>query len=323
MAPRKPERLSALDLTEGLQLAHAAAALHDLGVLAAMTAPVTAEEVAERYRLDACMLRGTLDYLAARTALVQKDGDRFVAAEGYDQSARFLLDVYALAYGANAVRLAELLRHPSRARNAAQSTSLARAFKPQVGALPAIIRQLGFHHVLDLGCGASGLLLALAQDDPEFTGWGVERDPAMCRVARKNLRAARVTDRITLFEGDATRPNILPLDVRREVQTVVASQLANALTPAATVAWLRRLRKAFPSRPLLLADYYGRLGTSDGRLHRETWLHDYAQVLSGQPVPPRDRDAWQSLYTAAGCRLVHVMEDPRTTLFVHVVVLGE
>ena len=321
MAPRKPERLSALDLTEGLQLAHAAAALHDLGVLSSMTSPVTAEEVAKQHRLDAGMLRGALDYLAARTDLVRKDGDRFVASEGYDQSARFLLDVYALAYGANAVRLAELLRHPSRARNAAENTSLARAFKPQVGALPAIIRQLGFHHVLDLGCGAAGLLLALAEDGPDFIGWGVERDPAMCRAARKNLRAARITDRITLFEGDATRPNTLPRDVRREVETVVASQLANALTPAAAVAWLRRLRKAFPARPLLLADYYGRLGTGDARLHRETWLHDYAQLISGQPVPPPDREAWQALYIAAGCRLVHVMEDPRTTLFVHVVVL--
>jgi len=327
LAPRKPERLSALDLAEALHLARAVATLHDLGVLTSLATPSTAGEMAKKHRLDAVMLRGMLDYIAARTDLVRKRSDRFAVTRNYDKSARFLLDVYALAYGRNATQLAGLLRHPSRAHDAVDRRRLTRAFdttgRPQARALPAIIRQLGFHHVLDLGCGTAALLIALANGDPAFAGWGVEIDPAMCRAARANLRAAGVADRVGLFEGDATRPCFLPAEVRSEVQAVVASQLANALTAAATVAWLRRLRRLFAGRPLLIADYYGRLGTSTARLHRETWLHDYAQLISGQPVPPPDRDAWHQLYAAAGCRLVHVMEDPRTTLFVHVVVLDK
>ena len=306
----RPERLSTLDLVESLQLAYAVSTLHDLDVFESM--PATAEALAKQHRLDATMLRGILEYLAARTDLVRKKGGRFAVTNEYDGGARFLLDVYALAYGANAARLGELMRHPARAHDAVDRKRLARAFdKPQVGALPAIVRQLGFDHVLDLGCGAGALLAALADADPAFVGWGVDRDPAMCRAARS--KGVRV------FQGDATRPGFLPSGVRKEVQAIVASQLANALPPREIVAWLRRLRKAFPGRPLLLADYYGRLGTA--RLDRETWLHDYAQLISGQPVPPPDRDAWNALYTAAGCRLVHVMEDPRTSLFVHLMTL--
>jgi hypothetical protein len=101
-------------------------------------------------------------------------------------------------------------------------------------------------------------------------------------------------------------------------------QLANELFGSGTnaaIAWLRRLRQAFPSRHLLIADYYGRLGTGSARLNRETWLHDYAQLISGQGVPPHDHQQWQEIYHSSGCRLMHVIEDVRTTLFLHVVVL--
>jgi hypothetical protein len=78
--PRKPERLSSLDLVEALQLAHAAPTLHDLGVLSSPAHPAIAEEVARQHRLDPRMLRGILDYLWARTNLARKKSGRFVAA---------------------------------------------------------------------------------------------------------------------------------------------------------------------------------------------------------------------------------------------------
>jgi SAM-dependent methyltransferase len=330
LAPREANLLSTLDLVEALQLAQAVAALHDLGVFSSLTQPSSADELAKKHKVDAAMLRGTLDYIAARTDLIRKAGGRFVATRNYSRGARFLLDLYALAYGSNAVRLAELLRKPSQARDAVDRKSFARAFEtapPQPGALPAIIRQLGFRRVLDLGCGAATLLIALAREVPELTGWGIELDPVMCKTARANVRAARLDDRIRIFEGDAMRPRTaLPREVRTEVDALVAAQLANELFGSGTRAasrWLRRLRQAFPSRPLLIADYYGRLGTGNASLHRETWLHDYAQLISGQGIPPPTRRHWQEIYTSAGCRLVHVIEDTHTTLFVHLVVLGE
>ena len=299
------QKLSSLDLVEALQLAQAVARLHDRGLLTSLSQPRTAEELAKKHRVDVVILRGTLDYIAARTNLVRKQGDRFVATRHYDAASKFLLDVYALAYGGPGV----------------DRRRLARAFKSASpsGALPAIIRQLGFNHVLDLGCGSGSLLVALARDDPHFVGWGIELDPAMCKVARANVRTARVAGRVKIFRGDAMRPKI-----RAGVQAVVASQLANEMFGSGTarvIAWLRRVRRAFPDRPLLIADYYGRLGTGR-RTGRETLLHDFIQLISGQGVPPADRKEWQRLYDAAGCRLVHVIEDTHTTLFVHLVVLS-
>ena len=80
------------------------------------------------------------------------------------------------------------------------------------------------------------------------------------------------------------------------------------------------LRQALPGRPLLLSDYYGRLG-SDAEEQRETLLHDFVQLISGQGVPPPGLDEWRAIYAEAGCRLAHVIEDQTTTQFVRIVVL--
>lgn len=326
MTPPAPEPLSALDLAEGLQLAHAVTALLELGVLEALAKPRTAEAVASLYRLDAVLLRGVLEYLAARTSLVVKRGERFVAA--VDGEGRFLLELYALAFGGNAVQLASILRRPSLAAEAVDRAHHARAFAnagTQVGALPSLIRQLGLERVLDLGCGPAAMLVDLAAHDPAFVGWGLERNPAMVREARRNLRAAGIGKRVRILEGDATRiATALPRAIAAEVQTVTASQFVNELFgrgPSRAVQWLRTLRRALPGRTLLIADYYGRLGTNIDA-PRELLLHDYAQLISGQGVPPADIDGWNALYTAAACRLAHALEDNRTTLFIHVVVLG-
>jgi SAM-dependent methyltransferase len=316
--------LTALDLVEGLQLGHAAAALHELGVLP--ETPMTAAALAKKHRLDSNLLRGVLDYLAARTDLVRKEGDRYVATDEYSRHSRFLLGLYGLAYGNHAAQLAKLLRKPSLAASLVDRAQHARALEGtnSAGALPAIIRQLGFTNLLDLGCGPATMLVALAESDPDFLGWGVEKNPAMRKAARANIRAAGVTERVRILPGDAFHLK-LPNDVRKTIRTVSASQLANELFghgQAAAITWLRSLRKQLPGRPLLLADYYGRLGTNLPA-QRETLLHDYAQLLSGQGIPPPDAGAWQALYQKAGCRLVHVIEDNETTLFVHVVVLGK
>jgi hypothetical protein len=104
---------------------------------------------------------------------------------------------------------------------------------------------------------------------------------------------------------------------------VVASQFVNEMFGAGTadvIDWLRRLRQVLPGRVLVLADYRGRLGSSlpaDGR----TLVHDHAQLLSGQGIPPARQRDWAALYQAAGSRLVHAMEDTQTTRFIHVVAL--
>lgn len=315
---------SALDLVEGLQLARAVLTLHDLGILEALKRPATAEKLAPAFKLDPMMLRGVLEYVAARTNLVQRKGERFVATPGYGPQARYLLDLYGFAFGSNAAQLPELLRKPKLAPDAVDRVRHARAFAhagPQTSAMPSILRQLELNHVLDLGCGPATMLADLAQHDPAFTGWGLERNPEMCKAARRNVPKKQVK----IIEGDAMRiRQSLPREIASRVRGVVASQFMNELFgrgPALAIRWLRSLRSMLPNRVLLIADYYGRLGTGYDA-PRELLLHDYAQLISGQGVPPPDLDGWNAIYEAAGCRLAHVLEDNHTTLFVHVVVLS-
>jgi hypothetical protein len=91
--------------------------------------------------------------------------------------------------------------------------------------------------------------------------------------------------------------------------------------PSSVTAWLMKLRKLLPGRPVLIADYYGRLGFPEIPADRYTMLHDFVQLISGQGIPPPRLEEWQDVYHSAGCRLVHVTEDSASTRFLHIVVL--
>jgi SAM-dependent methyltransferase len=323
------DRWTAFDLVEAFHLSHAVATLHDQGLLASLREPATGDDLAAAHGLDAGLLRGVLEYVAARTDLLRKSGERFVASRGYSPEARFLLDHYAGAYGRNAVLLAAVLRNPSKAPRLVNRLRHARAFEAvaasALGGLPQIIRQLELNYVFDLGCGPGALLVELATTDPYFVGWGIDLSRAMCAAARRRSRAAGVGARVRVLEGDCTRLSaVLPAKVRAAVQTVTACNLANELFGhghARAAAWLRALRKVLPGRLLLIADYYGRLGQRRGPLPRHTALHDYVQLISGQGVPPADAAAWRRIYSRAGCRLAHILEDRTTTRFVHILQL--
>ncbi len=327
--PDEAPRRSSLELAEGLHLAHAAAALHRLGLFEAMAEPVPAEALAAAFRLDPEMLQGTLDYLAARTDLVLRAPAGYRAGAAFDREARFLLSLYAGAFAPAAAGLAESLRRPRSAPGKVDRAAQARAFDDgeaaPAGALPGILRQLGLTFMLDLGCGPAAILCRMASADPGFFGWGLDANPAMCRIARREAREAGVSRRVRIIEGDGRFPErALPASLRSKVKTLLAGDFVNEMCRGrgkAAVAWLRRMRRLFPGRVLVVSDYYGRLGSREREAAPETLLHDFVQVISGQGIPPADAAAWQQLYEQAGCRLAHVLEDPATTRFVHLVVL--
>ncbi len=330
MNPAEP--ITTADLVEAFQLAHAVWTLHDLDVLASLERPSSARALAAKHGLDGRLLQGVLEYVAERTDLVRKDKSRFVATDQYAQPSRFLLDLYAGAFGPNAVQLGRLLAKPALAPGAVDRRRHARAFAHSgpaaVAWLTSFVQQLAWNHVLDLGCGPANLLAQLAQNDPQFQGWGVDANPAMCKTARARLRAVSASARVKIVQGDARRPrDAVPAAVRAAVQAVVARQVANEMFgdgSSGAIAWLTELREAFPGRPLLIEDYYGRLGSKHGgEQDRQTLLHDYAQLISGQGIPPPGLREWRKIYAAAGCRLAHVTEDTSSTRFIHVVVLSE
>jgi SAM-dependent methyltransferase len=329
MGQRSSELLSTFDIAEAYLLSHAVLALYNLRILAALKRPLTAETLARKRGLDSKFLRGILEYVAARTDFVSKTGKRFATTQSYSNRARFLLELYTGAYRSNADQLENLMRKPSLAMSAVNRRRHARAFEEAGGLAVAwiaqLIRKLQLNYILDIGCGPATLLVQLALLDPKFVGWGLEKNPGMCKAARVKIRGACAGKRVKLLEGDSNHlPAVLPMDVTSNVQAVTACQVANEMFAAGSshaVRWLRGIRGMLPGRILLLSDYYGRLGSETRGNHRETLLHDYAQLISGQGVPPANITEWSAIYTAAGCRLVHVIEDRRTTRFMHIVIL--
>ena len=322
---------SAYELVEAFHLSRAVSALHEMGMLASLTEPATAQTLAERYGTDATVLEKILDYVAARTNLLRKAGRKFVATDQYSSASCFLLDLYMGAYGQPAAQLPRILRRPSTAARLVDRNMYAKAFQHAgdsvLGALVQLIVQLRFNHVLDLGCGPAALLMALARQRPRLIGWGVEMNPAMHRLARTRIRDARLTARIRIFKGDCrTLRSVLPPRVIEHIDVAVASQVANEMFAGGlntAVAWMRQIRRALPGRHLLISDYYGRLGRTAAPPSRETLLHDYAQLISGQGIPPPNAAPWNEIYSQSNCRLLHVIEDKTTSRFIHLVKLED
>jgi SAM-dependent methyltransferase len=328
MRSPEPPRRTALDIAEGLHLAYVVAALRARGLFASMeTTPVPAAVLARRHRLDEEMLGGSLAYLAARTDLVVRSEAGYAIGAGYDGEARFLIDLYIRAFGPAAANLAATLRHPGHAAAKVDRRAQADAFAEDGGDRPlaALLRQLKFNHILDLGCGNAPILRALAAADEGFVGTGIDANPAMCRAGRRQARAAGLGRRVRILEGDARRPErLLDAKSRGRIETIVARDFVNELCRGggrAAVAWIRRMRRLFPGRVLVVADYYGGLGGAGPPADRHILLHDFAQLISGQGVPPPDMAGWQALYEAAGCRLAHVVEDDNSARFIHFVSL--
>ena len=328
--PKTQDQWQGFDLVEAFHLSQAVAALHELGLLAVLTTPRSAAKLAAEFKLDESILGGTLEYVAGRTDLLRKtSAGRFAVTRNYDIAVQFFLDLYLGAYGGNASQLKKILRNPGRASTAVDRKRHALAFaqvgRLSLGALPDIIRQLKFNNMLDLGCGNGELLLELGRQDSDFVGCGVDANPAMLKLARARVRTTRLQKRIRFIAGDCRNPGAaVPERVRSKTQSVTACHVANEMFRDGyerAVKWLKDLRRAFPARPLLICDYYGRLGQKkNGRVEkeRETLLHDFAQLISGQGIPPANARQWRSIYAQAGCQLVHIIEDNATTQFIHI-----
>ncbi|MEO9527906.1 class I SAM-dependent methyltransferase [Roseibium sp.] len=60
--------------------------------------------------------------------------------------------------------------------------------------------------VLELGCGTGRNLIAAARRYPDARFYGLDISRQMLETARTNIDKARLSDRITLIEGDAANP---------------------------------------------------------------------------------------------------------------------
>jgi len=326
---------SALGVVEGYYVAQAVLALHRGGVLKMLEAGRTAAQVAADADYDVEAATAVLEFVYLNTDLLVRAGNReyrLAPKYGAYRALGFHLDKFLGAYGQPMARLEDALRSPRQGRRLVDRKQLAEAFsraQPDgLGALVEIVRGTGARSLLDLGCGTAALLRQLCRGDAGFRGWGVEVDREMCAVAVERIRAAGLQRQLRIIRGDARElDRSFSAAQRKRVDALLGGSLLNELCRgggAPAVKFLTRLRRLFPGRPLLVLDYYGRLGRGRARpRHRQTLLQDLVQAVTGQGVPPADLAGWRALYLRAGCELVKAYEGEAAGIewFLHVVEL--
>jgi hypothetical protein len=314
------------EAVEGFHVAAVLAGLDDLGVLDALTAPRTARAVANALHVDSELLRLCLELLAGRTDVIDAAGGRYVVTPAWDAHAKATIRQYVRAYGAPSLQLPWVLGDPRAGADLVDLPAHARSYAgaPTVASLVAdVVLQLDLVPTLDLGCGPASLLVGLARRHEGFVGWGVDANAEMGAEARRTADAEGFGDRITILDGDVLDPAAVYSAVGAGVRSITAVSLLNGLwgsapSGATVTRWLASLADAFPGRALIVADYFGRLGHVPPPWPPGVAVHDLVQALTGQGVPPPDHDAWRAAYDRAGVRLLHMIEDERSTFFIDV-----
>jgi SAM-dependent methyltransferase len=336
--PRSP-RPRLIDLVEGYYVTRVLDALHQ-EVLPSLAEGQTLKTVARKRGLNLPLLKSLLEYAALRSDVVDlvkgRDGDRFRVSAAYARTAlpTHLLNQYVGAYGPCIDQLQTILRKPAQGASMVDGERHAMSFAGAANGsnhveIARIVQELEITFLLDIGCGPGGMLKDLARNNAEFSGIGVDANPYMVRSARKDAQAMGLGRRIQFLHGEAFQlARITNTEIREKVRAITAMSIFNGFFfegTAMAVRFLATLRRLFPRRILIIGDYYGRLGSPSGRRPGITrsLLHDVAQLVSAQGVPPHDRFAWRKIYRKASCTLIKELEGEHDGIarFIHLIQL--
>jgi SAM-dependent methyltransferase len=289
-----------------------------------LTAGRTISEIAADHGFEEPVLANLFDYIKLRTNFLDSVEDLTatlpVGLYYHDPFAAHLLDQYVGAYGPCLVELDRVLKDPSAGAELADLECHAQAFAgadqgPANREMLQILNELDVERVTDVGCGTGGLLIDFAGSRPTARGWGLDLNHAAVKTACGRIVNGGLDNRLMVFAGDSLAvKTVLPAEALEDTQVIIAVSVGNAFfggNPARSiVTWLMALRDAFPGRLLLLRDYYGRLGfpSTDPSYFRRGLLHDVAQLLTGQGVPPYDLKTWRILLDEADCVLIKAFE---------------
>lgn len=301
------------------------------GVIAALReagrAGASVAELACSCEVDERVLAPTLYYAALADIAVDKHGDRYaLSAEGerlLNERVEYSLTAFVGAYGNVLEALPALLRGEARygveVHRRGDLLAIA-SFGATRSNFPFIVeelRRLGGRKVVDLGCGAAGVLIEFCRLDHALSGVGLDISPAAIAEARRRVDEAGLTGRIELIEGDITQigawktaPAIAGAD------TFHCSGMLHELLrdgEEAVVALLRQLKHSFPGRLLFLGEFDGRTEADyraePDRLKRtkDLWYQDliHPLTLQGSPIPRR---RWLAILQRAGVELLGVQE---------------
>jgi len=326
-----------IDSIEGFYVTHILDHLHRTGVLRALAEGAEIAAIARRFEFDRKLLTDLLDYVSLRSNVVSRIGSgarkRFTLTKGTHISfLAHVLDQYVGAYGPCLVDIPRILKRPSAGRNLVDAARHARAFSRGAPAceLVALIEALELTGLLDIGCGGGQLLTTLAQRRKGFCGIGIDANLHMVAAARRLIVQSGLADRLNVRHSDFK--GIAKAIAKRErgkIGGISAASVANGFfgsdRRAGIDSFFAALKRLFPGRVLVLHDYYGRLGAASQQSasYKRTLVHDVAQILSSQGVPPNDLRAWRRIYARNSVKLLHALkgQDEGVTWFIHVVLL--
>jgi len=329
------------DLIEGYYVTRIVDTLHQQGVLQALADQQDIGSIARERGWEAPLLKDLLEYVALRSDIVDacagKQEMSFRVSAAYVQTSlpAHLLDQYIGAYGPCLDNLEAVLRESGRGGSLVDRKRHAVAFSHADGGanhfeIAKIVQELEITNLLDLGCGGAAMLTDIGQRVTRFSGIGVDANPEMVTMAQGRVVKVRLAGRIQIVHGDVFQlANITSPAAREKIQAITAMSVANEFFAGrgkpGIGKFLAVLRKLFPRRILIVRDYYGCLGRKQQRSasYQRSLLHDVAQLVSGQGIPPRNRDQWREIYKRASCTLIKEFEGESDGIarFVHLVQL--
>jgi predicted O-methyltransferase YrrM len=241
------------------------------GVLAALVVPRTLDELADELTVSDRALLGSLLHVGESVGELAHDGGRWRLA---GVRARAMVDPAvdglaalpeeAVVYGTDVYRrLGERLAGaPAGDYLACQGELVARTSRvaePIFGPLLAdLVRSRRPGRVLDVGCGSGVNLRHVAEASAEATGAGLDLDPAVADLARRNLASWGVDDRFAIHVADVRD---LPTPLAGPWDLVLLMQNIYYFAGADRSDVLARLRRLAPTGAVVIASAVA--GTGD------------------------------------------------------------
>jgi phenylpyruvate C(3)-methyltransferase len=169
-----------------------------------------------------------------------------------------------------------------------------------------IIAERGLVHGADLGCGSGERLIKLAGRDPRFRGIGVDIAAGARALARDEVAAAGLSDRVIIVDGDAKRLAYRP--EYAEADFVCSFMMGHDLWPRhECLLSLKLIGDAFPNATdLIICDTY-RSELPVTEPHPVFTLgFETAHAVMGQEIPTLGD--WVDVFDEAGWHLADVID---------------
>ncbi|CAN5263205.1 class I SAM-dependent methyltransferase [soil metagenome] len=326
-------RLGVVEAIEAHYLTLILDAFHQAGVLRTLAeGSADAPELAGRLGFDPNQIEPLLAFVALRCDLLTRDNGKYQLSGGRGSVmfAEHLLDQYVGGYGPPLAKLASLLRDARSGAALVDRRRHADAFAGQSdGARSSEVLQLvldfGATNILDLGCGGGQLLCDAAAANQDLRGFGIDSNPEAVAAARTHAQQLALDARIEIACGDALEVLAERTRADAHIQLVIASSVLNAYwsAPGSAAAFIRDLASLLPGRILIVSDYYSHLARDTQAIEARTLIHDVAQVVSGQGLPPPSFEGWRQVYDDAEAELLHRFEATGNGVdrFIHVLQL--